>query len=62
MSYPEPDELFCARLLQVVADRERHLVRMAYGPFLDRIGRKYNRFRSGVPLRGDRRPGQANLT
>ncbi|WP_279598719.1 hypothetical protein [Methylobacterium sp. J-026] len=27
-------------------------MRMAYGSFLDRIGRKYDRFRTGVPLKG----------
>ena len=52
MSEPEPDELFRVRILRVVADHERHLVRMAYGSFLDRIGRKYGRFRTGVPLKG----------
>jgi len=52
MSAPEPDELFRTRLLRVVADSERHLVRMAYGEFLDQIGRKYARFRTGVPLKG----------
>jgi len=49
---PEPDDLFRARLLRVVADNERHLVRMAYGAHLDHIGRKYGRFRTGVPLKG----------
>ncbi|MCJ2054682.1 hypothetical protein [Methylobacterium sp. J-070] len=52
MSHPEPDELFRARILRVVADNERHLVRMAYGAHLDHIGRKYGRFRTGVPLKG----------
>ncbi|QGY04779.1 hypothetical protein MMSR116_24880 [Methylobacterium mesophilicum SR1.6/6] len=52
MSDPEPDELFRARLLRVVVDNDRHLVRMAYGAFLDHIGRKYGRFRTGVPLKG----------
>ncbi|MCJ2089537.1 hypothetical protein MKK88_26630 [Methylobacterium sp. E-005] len=52
MTDPESDDLFRARLLRVVADYERHLVRVAYGPFLDRIGRKYDRFRTGVPLKG----------
>ncbi len=51
MSNPEPDELFRARLLRVVADHERHLVRMAYGAYLDQVGRKYDRFRTGVPLK-----------
>jgi hypothetical protein len=50
MSFPEPDELFRARILRVVAENERHLVRMAYGAHLDHIGRKYDRFRTGVPL------------
>lgn len=52
MGTPEPDELFRVRLLRVVPDSERHLVRMAYGAHLDRIGRKYGRFRTGVPLKG----------
>ena len=34
MSQPEPDDLFRAHLLRVVADNERHLVRMAYGAYL----------------------------
>lgn len=59
MASPESDEQFRARLLRVVADNERHLVRMAYGSYLDHVGRKYGRFRTGVPLKGfDAAPGR----
>ncbi|TXM97292.1 hypothetical protein FV242_31985 [Methylobacterium sp. WL64] len=52
MSNPEPDELFRTRLLRVVTDTDRVMVRVARGPQLDTIGRKYDRFRTGVPLKG----------
>lgn len=52
MSEPEPDADFRERLLQVVAEKDRHLVGVLSGKHLDQLGREYNRFRTGVPLRG----------
>lgn len=52
MSAPETDELFRARLLRVVTELDRPLTLVGVGPQLDRIGCKYNRFRTGVPLKG----------
>lgn len=52
MSDPEPDELFRARLLRVVAVLDRPMVVVGVGLQLDRIGRKYGRFRTGMPLKG----------
>jgi hypothetical protein len=52
MSDIEPDELFRARLLRVVAELDRPMTLVGVGPQLDRIGRKYNRYRTGVPLKG----------
>ena len=52
MSDPEPDELFRARLLRVVSEELRPFVRIAVGAELDAMGRKHNRFRTGVLLKG----------
>lgn len=52
MAAPEPDEQFRARLLPVVSEELRPFVRIAVGAELDAIGRKHNRFRTGVPLKG----------
>jgi hypothetical protein len=52
MSGPEPDELFCARLLRVVAELDRPMTLVGVGLQLDRIGRRHDRFRTGVPLEG----------
>ena len=52
MSDPEPDELFRARLLRVVAVLDRPMVVVGVVLQLDRIGRKYGRFRTGMPLKG----------
>lgn len=52
MSSPETDELFHVRLLRVVTDSERYLVMIVYGASLDTLGRKYNRYRTGVALKG----------
>ncbi|MCJ2016868.1 hypothetical protein MKK84_05400 [Methylobacterium sp. E-065] len=52
MSDPEPDELFRARLLRVVSEELRPFARIAVGAELDAMGRKYNRFRTGAPLKG----------
>lgn len=52
MSDPEPDELFRARLLRVVSEELRPFVRIAVGAEFDAMGRKHNRFRTGVPLKG----------
>ena len=52
MSDPEPDAAFRLRLLRVVAEKDRHLAMVAAGDQLDLIARKYDRFRTGVPLRG----------
>lgn len=52
MSTPEPDDLFRVRLLRVVCEELRPFVRIAVGAELDSMGRKHNRFRTGVPLKG----------
>ncbi|TXM97284.1 hypothetical protein FV242_31940 [Methylobacterium sp. WL64] len=57
MSDIEPDELFRARLLRVVAELDRPMTLVAVGLQLDRIGRRYDRFRTGVPLEGLERAG-----
>jgi hypothetical protein len=52
MSDPEPDDIFRARLLRVVAEIDRFFTLLAFGPRLDNIGRKYGCYRTGVPLNG----------
>ena len=52
MPDPEPDDTFLVRLLRVVGEELRPFVRIAVGAELDAMGRKYNRFRTGVPLKG----------
>ncbi|SDO45375.1 hypothetical protein SAMN05216360_12335 [Methylobacterium phyllostachyos] len=52
MSDPEPDAIFRKRLLQVVADEDRHTAQVGVGAQLDRLGRKYDVYRTGVPLKG----------
>jgi hypothetical protein len=52
VSDPETDADFRVRLLRVVSEQERHLVRMLSGRHLDQLGRRYDRFRTGVPLKG----------
>ena len=51
MSNPEPDDIFRKRLLRVVADKDRHFALVAAGGYLDALARKYDRFRTGVPLK-----------
>ena len=52
MSDPEPDAIFRERLLRVVSEELRPFVERAGGTELDTIGRQYDRFRTGVPLKG----------
>lgn len=52
MSDPELDRDFRLRVLRVVAEKDRHLVLIATGDQLDFLARKYDRFRTGVPLKG----------
>jgi len=52
MSDPEPDAYFRKRLLRVVAEKDRAAAQEVAGAYLDALGRKYNRFRTGVPLKG----------
>lgn len=51
MSDPEPDDIFRARLLRVVGDKDRRLAEVACGPHLDILARRYDRFRAGAPPR-----------
>lgn len=51
MSDPEPDALFRERLFHVVSEEIRPYVLVATGDELDDIGRQYDRFRTGVPLK-----------
>jgi hypothetical protein len=52
MSDPESDDLFRARLLRVVHEKDRHVAQVGIGAQLDRLGRKYDVYRTGVPLKG----------
>lgn len=52
MSDPEPDADFRERLLREVPDGDRDLVISASGKRLDALGRKYDVYRTGVPLDG----------
>jgi hypothetical protein len=52
MSDPEPDAIFGERLVHVVSEELRPYVVIASGAELDVIGRRYDRFRTGVPLKG----------
>jgi hypothetical protein len=52
VSDPEPDACFRKRLLRVVSEKDREFALIATGAYLDTLGRKYNRFRTGVPLKG----------
>lgn len=52
MSDPEPDAYFRRRLLRVLTEADRQLAKVLTGERLDALGRKYNRFRTGVPLKG----------
>ena len=52
MSHPEPDSAFRDRLLRIASEIDRPLVVASTGPALDILGRKYDRFRTGVPLKG----------
>lgn len=52
MSEREPDELFRERLMRVASEGDRPRIRVAAGSLLDVLGRKYDRFRTGVPLKG----------
>lgn len=47
---PETDEAFRGRILRVAAEQDLREVRAARMRDLDIIGRKYGRFRYGVPL------------
>jgi hypothetical protein len=52
MSDREPDELFRERVMRVASEDDRLRVGFAAGTLLDLLGRKYSRFRTGVPLKG----------
>lgn len=52
MSEPEPDVVFRERLLREVDERDRDAAMKATGKQLDALGRKYDVFRTGVPLEG----------
>ena len=52
MSDPESDADFRERLLREVSDGDRDLVIGASGPQLDALSRKYDVYRTGVPLGG----------
>jgi hypothetical protein len=52
VSDPEPDAYFRKRLLRVLTEADRQLALVLTGDRLDALGRKYDRFRTGVPLKG----------
>jgi len=52
MSDPEPDAAYRERLLREVPGGARDLVLGASGRQLDALGRKYDVYRTGVPLEG----------
>lgn len=51
MSDPEPDSVFRERLLRVLTEAERQVAVVVSGDRLDNLGRKYDRFRTGVPMK-----------
>ncbi len=59
MSQPESDQDFRARVLRAVSEDDRSSALIAVGAALDRIGRRYDRFRYGVPLCGEPEPREA---
>jgi hypothetical protein len=52
VSDPESDHDFRQRVLRVASEDDRPVTLIAAGGILDIIGRKYDRFRTGVPLKG----------
>ena len=52
MSDPEPDSIFRERLLRVVSKDDFDRAMRAKGRQLDALGRKYDVFRTGIPLPG----------
>lgn len=54
MSEPEPDRAYRARILEVASEEDRLKISVASGAVLDALGRRYDRFRYGVPLDGRR--------
>jgi hypothetical protein len=52
VSDPEPDSIFRERLLRVLTEADRKAAMLMSGERLDDLGRKYDRFRTGVPLKG----------
>lgn len=59
MSDPEPDSVFRERLLRVLTEADRQVAMVVSGDRLDDLGRKYDRFRTGVPLKGLEEGGRA---
>jgi hypothetical protein len=51
VSEPESDHDFRQRVLRVASEDDRPVVVISAGSLLDLIGRKYDRFRTGVPLK-----------
>lgn len=56
MPHPEPDADFRARLLRVVRATNLSAAMVAAGDKLDALGRRYDRFRTGVPLKASSAP------
>ncbi|KAA0122245.1 hypothetical protein CIW48_19845 [Methylobacterium sp. P1-11] len=52
MGDPEPDSAFRDQSFRVASEVDRPLALVSTGPALDMLGRKYDRFRTGVPLEG----------
>ena len=52
MSEPEADDDFRQRVLRVASEDDRPVVVISVGSLLYLVGRKYDRFRTGVPLKG----------
>lgn len=50
MTQPETDADYRARILKVCTEEDRGKIYLLYSKKLDEMGRKYDRFRFGVPL------------
>jgi hypothetical protein len=58
VAHPETDEAFRERILRVVHEHDLREVRAARKQDLDVLGRRYGRFRYGVPLVEPEEPPQ----
>ena len=55
-AFPETDHEFRQRIMRVAAEKDFPGVQIALARELDALGRKYGRFRYGVPLNETKKP------